>query len=221
MIDPPPEVLDHLHRLALAVGDDVDPQLRDDVAELTAVLVGVVSGYAGVQITIFRTGHPVVLTILDADQPHTRRSRGRGQDGVPSTDRHPADRRAVTSVGVRLRSMSSGFDRGSRAVIYSRTLGSLVDLAADLSYALTTQAGDTYGTTGSHPAVELDADLPFTATETSITGLDELATIHRAIGLLIDQGHHPESAADALHGQAATAGLTTHALAIRLLAPSP
>jgi hypothetical protein len=189
-------VLDHLHRLALAVDGDADSQLRDDAARLTAVLVLVVSGFVGVQIVLHHSGHPVVLT-------------------VPHEDRSPA----VTSVGVRLRSVSTRFEGDSRAVVYSRTPGSLVDLAADLAYALGGRTGRS-DSWGSSP-VELDVDLPFTATETAITGLDELATIHRAIGFLIDRGHHPDLAADTLHGQAVAAGLTTHAFASRLLAPGP
>lgn len=189
-------MLDHLHRLALAVDGDADSQLRDDAARLTAVLVLVVSGFVGVQIVLHHSGHPVVLT-------------------VPHEDRSPA----VTSVGVRLRSVSTRFDGDSRAVVYSRTPGSLVDLAADLAYALGGRTGRS-DSWGSSP-VELDVDLPFTATETAITGLDELATIHRAIGFLIDRGHDPDLAADTLHGHAVAAGLTTHAFASRLLAPGP
>jgi hypothetical protein len=190
-------VLDHLHRLALAVGGD-DPQFRDDVARLTAVLEQVVSGYVGVVITVVHTGHPIVLTLL-----------------------HDQESPAVTSVGVRLTSLSAGFDGDSRAAVYSDTPGSLVDLAADLTYALTVRPGDTDGTTGAGTPVELDADLPFTATESSIAGLDELATIHRAVGYLIDRGHHPDTAADTLQGHASAAGLTTHAFAIQLLSPDP
>ena len=190
-------MLHHLHRLALDIGGDHDLQVRDDVARLTALLEQVVSGYVGVVITIVHTGHPIVLTVLH-------------QNGSP----------AVTSVGVRLTAVSTAFDGDSRAVVYSGTPGSLVDLAADLTYALTAP-GDTDATTGAGTPVELDADLPFTATESTFTGLDELATIHRAVGYLIDRGHHPDTAADTLQGHASAAGLTTHAFAIQLLSPEP
>ncbi|HEY5788365.1 MAG TPA: hypothetical protein VIT65_26705 [Microlunatus sp.] len=214
-------MLDHLHQLALAVGGEDDPPFHDDFARLTATLVQVVSGYAGVQITILHSGHPIVLTVLHGDEPDGASHPGRAQQDVPSADRHPTDRRAITSVGVRLRSVSPRFDGVSRAVIYSRAPGSLVDLAADLSFALDGHASDTDGSPSSSPAVELDVDLPFNATETEATGLEELATIHRAIGFLIDRGHHPDTAGDTLRGHAASAGLTTHAFAIQLLAPSP
>ena len=187
-------MLDHLHRLALAVGGD-DPQFRDDVVRLTALLEQVVSGYVGVVIAIVHTGHPIVLTVL-----------------------HENESPAVTSVGVRLASVSTSSEVDGRAVVYSDTPGSLVDLAADLAYALTDRPDDTHGMAGSRP-VELDVDLPFTATESTITGLDELATIHRAVGYLIDRGHHPETAGDTLQGHALAAGLTTHAFAVQLLAP--
>jgi hypothetical protein len=50
-----------------------------------------------------------------------------------------------------------------------------------------------------------------------LTGLDDVSTINRAIGILIDQGHHPDKAHATLHRHAVTAGVEPHIYAARLL----
>ena len=50
-----------------------------------------------------------------------------------------------------------------------------------------------------------------------VTGLDDLSTINRAIGILIDQGHHPDQAHATLGQYAAAAGVAIHVYAARLL----
>jgi hypothetical protein len=50
-----------------------------------------------------------------------------------------------------------------------------------------------------------------------VTGLDDLSTINRAAGILIDQGHEPDQAHAALRRHAAAAGVETHVYAARLL----
>jgi hypothetical protein len=40
----------------------------------------------------------------------------------------------------------------------------------------------------------LDADLPPPTTMSGLIGLDELSTVNRAVGILVDQGHHPNQA---------------------------
>jgi hypothetical protein len=195
--------------LALTI-DGPDPLLSDELARLTADLTSTVSGYACLQITIVHTGQPVTLTVLHDDEVEQGADeRGDGGEG--------SGRPVTTSVGVRLSSMSAGFDLGSRAVIFGRTRGALVDLAADLAFALDARADRQPGDRGGGHAVDLDADLPLIAERTELTGLAELATLHRAIGLLIDQGQHPDAAADTLVSRAGTTGLTPHAYAVHLL----
>ena len=65
--------------------------------------------------------------------------------------------------------------------------------------------------------IALDADLPPPTLVSGLTGLDELATINRAVGLLIDQGHHPVQAHATLQRHAAGAGIAPHVYAARLL----
>ena len=63
----------------------------------------------------------------------------------------------------------------------------------------------------------LDADLPPPTTISGLVGLDELTAINRAVGILIDQGQHPNQAHAALLGHAAAAGVEPHIYAAGLL----
>ena len=59
---------------------------------------------------------------------------------------------------------------------------------------------------GQEPIV-LDADLPPATLVSRLTGLADASTINRAVGMLIDQGHHPDEAHATLHRHAVTAGV--------------
>jgi hypothetical protein len=65
--------------------------------------------------------------------------------------------------------------------------------------------------------IVLDADLPPPTTQSGLAGLDERSTIDRALGILIDQGHHPDGARATLRRHAAAAGVEPHVYAARLL----
>jgi hypothetical protein len=65
--------------------------------------------------------------------------------------------------------------------------------------------------------IVLDADLPPPATISGLVGLDQLTMINRAVGILIDQGQHPNHAHAALLDHAAAAGVDPHIYAARLL----
>ena len=97
-------------------------------------------------------------------------------------------------------------------MFYSATRGAFVDLAADLQHRLTRGRPDV----SLQP--ELDADLPPRRTTSGISGLTELALIHRATGVLIDRGHDPEGVLDVLQAQAVAAGVAVHVVAAGLLA---
>ena len=74
-------------------------------------------------------------------------------------------------------------------LLHAATPGAFVDLAADLSYAL-----------GLDPAnLVLDGHLAPAAPSARVTGLDDYATINRAIGVLMDHGHTRRSARAELH----------------------
>jgi len=204
----PPDLLVHLQQLAAHLGDD-DVDL---VAATTAMMVDLqttITGSAGFSVTVVHAGHPVALTALPPELAG----------------------RVVTSLRLPLPRLDPCYERGGRAVFYSTRPGALVDLAADLGHALRPPpagapgavrhpdggpdrgAGATYDGPGE---VELDVDVPPAAT-TGLTGWRELATVHRAVGMLVEQGHDLDTAHEALRRGASTAGLPTHLFAARLL----
>jgi hypothetical protein len=161
--------------------------LVDATTELTAVLGQTVSGFAGLRITVVHSDVPVTLALV--------------APGVAGP--------AATSVAVPLLLLSADHRPGGRVVLYSSVPGAFVDLAADLAFVL-----DRRREAEEH--VELDADLPLPATS-GLTGLDDLATLHRALGHLIDQGHHPDTVEAALRSLASAAGVAPLAFARLLL----
>ncbi len=184
---------EQLSLLALgSVGDG--PGLADDLSALVATLREAVSGYAGLRITLVQGGHPVQLTAMDP----------------------PASgRRIASSLRVPLAPLSGASGEGGELVVWSSVPGALVDLAADVGYVFHGPPGEARrpGSAG----VELDADLPGPHAGSGVHGLDELATVNRAVGVLIGQGQDPRTAQDLLRRRAADEGLTAHAYAARLL----
>lgn len=192
-MEQPARLIAQLSTLALRVGRD-EPELVEDLTALVATLTEAVSGYAGLRMRVVHSGHPVQLTAL-----------------LPPRPDHPV----VTSLRIPLPAASPAFEDGGRLVLWSTVAGALVDLAADVGYVL--QRGRQEGDGRSPPAVELDADLPLPAGESGIDGLDELATIHRAAGVLIERGHEPASALAILRSRASADGISTYAWAEQLL----
>ena len=68
-----------------------------------------------------------------------------------------------------------------------------------------------------HQRIVLDADLPPPNTTSGLSGLDELSMVNRAVGILINEGHHPNHAHTPLGRSAAEAGVEPHSYPARLL----
>jgi hypothetical protein len=68
----------------------------------------------------------------------------------------------------------------SRITFYASTPGTFVDLAADLAFALDSD-------------LRLDEDIP-SALVSDLTGVGRLSAINKAVGVLINHGHTPDSA---------------------------
>ncbi len=183
----PIDLLAHLHQLAVSVGDG-PAHLTGLVDALVDDLHQAVTGYAGLAVTVRHAGHPVTLTAA-----------------VPGLIEA-----AATSLRLPLRLLSSSYEEGGGAVFYSTVAGALVDLAADVRYALGS-ASD------ARDEPVLDEDLPPASTTSGVTGLAELATIYRATGVLLQQGHDPDALLEALRQQALAAGVAVHVVAARLL----
>lgn len=96
----------------------------------------------------------------------------------------------------------------SSIVFYAGVPGALVDLSADIAYALHLPLD----------GLRLDQDLAPERLESGVDGLDEASAIDRAIGTLIGDGHTPETAEAELARQAEADSQSLYASASRLLA---
>jgi len=93
-------------------------------------------------------------------------------------------------------------------VLYAGSPGTFVDLAADLAWLTARPLRD----------FALDQHLSVSAEWISATSLSEASVINQAIGALIGQGYTPEHAERHLAAQGAAAGITRHAVGLRILA---
>jgi hypothetical protein len=204
-VDLPTVLLRDLLHLTSNVFDD-DPALKAPLLALVRDLSAAISSYRGLQLTIVENGQPVSLTAFSVRQ-----------DGESIS----------TSLRVPLPAFGSGFDSESRIVFYAGTPGALMDLAADFGYALnaptitaaipSSPAAPTGDGQHDGPSIVLDADLPPPTPTSGLIGLDELATINRAVGTLIEQGHQPDQAHATIRRHAAAGGLEPHIYAGQLL----
>ena len=222
-MDIPTVLLRNLLQLSSSVGLD-DDALSGPLVTLMEDLQAAVPSFRGLHLTIVDNSHPVSLTAF-----------------LPLHD----DDSINTSLRVRFAALGPGFDAESQVVLYAATPGAFVDLAADFGYALDTPIttastpvrsadstdgaerhghGHRDGDRHHNPArpdrdrlIVLDADLPPTTTRSGLIGLDERSTIDRALGVMIDHGHHPDRAPATLRRQATAAGVEPHIYAARLL----
>ena len=212
-MDLPTVLLRDLLQLSSSVGLD-DDALAAPLVSLVEGLQAAVSSYRGLHLTIVDISHPVSLTAFLPVQD---------VDSIKSSLRF-----AFAALG-------PGFDDESRVILYAATPGAFVDLAADFGYALATPVvttdmppgsadttdGERQHSHGQHDGdrqhgpgcrdgdrmIVLDADLPPPTTLSGLIGLDERSTIDRAVGVMIDHGHHPDRAHATLRRQAAAAGV--------------
>jgi hypothetical protein len=211
----------HLHDLGTSLEDALDPggpAVTESLDALITSLSMAVASYRGLQLTLTEHGHPVILTAFPAPT----------LDGLRTGDSRRD--RLITSLRLPLALLDPSFETGSQIVFYAATSGAFVDLAADLTYALTRRAtenpatarrvgtddGDT-AAASERTAITLDTNLPPTLRTSNISGLAELSTINRAIGVMIARGHHPDDVHHTLRRHAAAAGLPPHAFAARLI----
>ena len=205
----PTALLSDLAQLADSVDLDAG-LLQTPLSALVAELRAAVGSYRGLQLTVVRDGQPVTLTdISDPDE----------------------DGSIVTSLRVPLSVLGPSHDARSRVVLYASVAGSLIDLAADLGHVLkaatitadgqkrdgAARDGDRWPADLRPPVLLLDADLPANTAVSGLTGLSEMSAVDRAVGIMIERGHHPDVAYDALSEQAAAAGVETHVYAAQVL----
>ena len=210
-MDFPTALLRDLLHLSSSVELDED-ELGARLAALVTALRAAVASYRG-----------MYLTVVEGDQPVSLSAFHSTEDGA-----------ITTSLRLPFAALAPGFQVGSRVVFYAARPGAFVDLAADLGHALHApiifdgprprltespegdgQHGD--GHRDGDMSIVLDADLPPATLVSRLTGLDDASTINRAVGMLIDQGHHPDEAHATLHRHAVTARVEPHIYAARLL----
>jgi hypothetical protein len=92
--------------------------------------------------------------------------------------------------------------------LYAGSPGTFVDLAADLAWLTARPLND----------FVLDQHLPAPAERGAATSLFEALVINQAIGALIGQGYTPEQAERHLTAEGADAGISRHAVGLRILA---
>jgi hypothetical protein len=204
-VDLSTSLIRELQELTASIGGH-DHAMDGSLAALIADLEVAVPSCCGLQLTITQDGFPVVLTAF-------------------------AEREDIVATSLRLplSLLDPALEVQGRVVFYARTPGAFVDLAADLGYALGDpgrmdgESSDGHvrdflrQINGDRSSIELDADLPPPTRVSGLSGLADLSTINRAVGVLIANGHHPDDAHDTLRRQAAAAGLLPHAWAARML----
>ncbi len=104
--------------------------------------------------------------------------------------------------------MTSRLRQAVVLVLYAGSPGTFVDLAADLAWLTARPLSD----------FVLDQHLPAPAERSAATSLFEASVINQAIGALIGQGYTPEQAERHLTAEGAAAGLSRHAVGLRILA---
>jgi hypothetical protein len=180
---------------------DLPGQLAADVAELfegfgsddhdvhrqlgavrTALTVAIPS-YCSLVLRLVVSGMPVTLQILEP--------------GVTAAAR--------TSLLLPLE--GQGFGASSSLTVFAAVPGALVDLAADLAFAL-----------GLGDRVVLDQHHETAPTDSGLRGVAELSRINQAVGILIARGHEPDDARARLQDGAAREGRTELAVAEELVA---
>ena len=162
-------------------------QLPDAVEELHGMLLAAVPSALGLSVTVHISEIDLTMTTVS--------------EGV----------RPQTSLGVPL-SMWGGFEAGSEVVLYASTAGSLVDLAAELSWALGLNITWT-GQPGDHMLVVDQHVTPVPG----MSGMDDLAAVNQAVGVLLSRGSTYDIAVDDLQRAATQANTSIGAAAKSLM----
>ena len=166
--------------------DDPDSDVAESVLRLARAVGSAVPSFLGLTVTVHDSDPPFTFTTLE--------------DHVGPGDVRTSLMMALSHDGAI-----------ARVILYARTPGALVDLAADLSWlARRTLAG-----------CELDQHLILPPVASTATNLHAVSAVNQAIGALIGAGHSPEQAHRELDVRAATADTDRHAVAVIILAALP
>src|SRR4051794_13553446 len=198
----PPTRITYPRRSGRSVGDSVDHVVAlRDALHVLASAVDLEEGLGGL-LTDLRRASPSalgleVLTVVAGQDVRL----GRFLPGVDPDD-------VVTSLQVPLEHDPVGEDPATgpaRVVFYAGRSGAFVDLAADLAFAENLPAG----------RLELDGQRPV-STVSGTRGLDRVAIVQEAVGVLIVQGLEPAAAYErpVADAHAASVPIVDHAAAV-------
>jgi MEDS: MEthanogen/methylotroph, DcmR Sensory domain len=162
-------------------------QLPDAVEELHGLLLAVVPSALGLSITVHISDVDLTLTTVP--------------EGV----------QPQTSLRVPL-SMWAGFETGSEIVFYASTSGSLVDLAAELGWAL--ELNITWTNQILDHVLVVDQHL---TPVPGLSGLDDLSAVNQAVGVLLSRGRSHDVAVEDLRRAATLANSSIGAAAQALM----
>lgn len=173
-----------LDRLVTDLDADGVGLVPRELEELVTSLSTTIDSFSGLTLTVVHDGQPVTVTALGPPEDEPPRTSLRWTPD-PQPGAAPAE-----------------------LILYAGTPGAFVDLAADLSYVRSRRTGATVT-----PDVRLDLDLPPPSPVSDLTGLDELALLNRACGVLMERGADPDDAMAELVRQAETSGLDRYGYA--------
>src|SRR6478752_9118321 len=162
-------------------------QLPDAVEELHGLLLAVVPSALGLSITVHISDVDLTLTTVP--------------EGV----------QPQTSLRVPM-SMWAGFETGSEIVFYASTSGSLVDLAAELGWAL--ELNITWTNQILDHVLVVDQHL---TPVPGLSGLDDLSAVNQAVGVLLSRGRSHDVAVEDLRRAATLANSSIGAAAQALM----
>jgi hypothetical protein len=238
-------LLRDLLQLCSSVGLD-DDALGASLGSLAEVLQAAVPSYLGLHLTIVHNGHPVSLSAFlplhDGDSISTSLRVGFAALGAGFDGESQVVFYAATPGGFVDLAADFGYALGT-PITTANTPASSADSTdgdghncrdrtdrdgqhgddqhdRDRQHGHHQRDGDGHHDPVScdgHRLIVLDADLPPATTKSALDGLEERSVINRSIGIMIDQGHHPDHAHATLCRHAAAAGVEPHIYAARML----
>ncbi len=168
--------------------DEPGADVAHSLRQLTAGATAAIPTFLGLSVTADDSDPPFTFTTF--------------VEGVRMGDVRTSLRLALAGVGI------AGLLPAVVVVLYAESPGTFVDLAADLAW-LTARPLSEFA---------LDQHLPATAERGAPASLFEVSVINQAIGALIGQGYTPEQADQHLTAEGAGAGISQHAVGLRILA---
>lgn len=168
--------------------DEPDADVANSLSRLTAGAAIAIPTFLGLSVTVVGSDPPFAFTTF--------------VEGVGTGDVRTSLRLALPGVGDARPLLAVV------VILYAGSPGTFVDLAADLAW-LTARALTDF---------VLDQHLPAAAEQGSATRRFEVSVINQAIGALIGQGYTPEQAERHLTAESADAGISRHAVGLRMLA---